>query len=282
MDTFDRSEISFEQAEGVEALPSQMALKTTTPRLRARLWDVIYSSVVAEMDASYNSSTLGKSWATVLRRFAIERLAMLSDEVGKSYKQFATLIRPAFTTDDYVRTLGVTEWMVRNAPFSAVRKGIAAVLEEERCAYRVIDLSIVPVASEEEGRTLLGAHSLLDRTGLNGAKSHLNKAGSLLTAGQYADSIRESIHAVESVARSLTGEQSLSLALKSLAKNHPLHPALEKGFNSIYGYTSDANGIRHPMVGNEGVQAGEEEAIFMLGACASFVTYLIRIGRPQS
>lgn len=206
---------------------------------------------------------------------------MLSDEVSKNYKQFAALLRPNFETDDYLKTLGVTEWMVRNAPFSAVRYGLAAVLVEERCAYRVVEGSIVPVASEQEGQTLTTALSILDRTGMSGARSHLSKAGSLLTSGQYADSIRESIHAVESVARSLTAEQSLTSALKSLAKNHPLHPALERGFNSIYGYTSDANGIRHPMVGSSDVQAGEEEAIFMLGACASFVTYLVRIKKPK-
>jgi hypothetical protein len=150
-------------------------------------------------------------------------------------------------------------------------------MEEEHCAYRLIENNIVPIASEEEGRAIYSALEVTSRPGLGGARAHLLKAGSSLTTGQYADSVRESIHAVESVARSLTGEASLQKALAEISKKHPMHPALKQGFNNIYGYTSDANGIRHPMIGDEAAMVGEVEAIFMLSSCAAFVTYLANV-----
>ena len=49
-----------------------------------------------------------------------------------------------------------------------------------------------------------------------------------------------------------------------------------KAFNMLYGYTSDANGIRH--AGNIGGPSSTfEEAKFMLVSCSAFVNYLIAV-----
>ena len=53
-----------------------------------------------------------------------------------------------------------------------------------------------------------------------------------------------------------------------------IHPALEAGFQKLYAYTSDEHGIRHAL-NRDGANVDEADAIFMLGACASFVSYLI-------
>jgi hypothetical protein len=201
--------------------------------------------------------------------------------VGNQIGQLIATWRPIFEKGSYSHILGLVEWLARHSADPRLAASFGKILEEERCAYRLVEGSIVPIASPEEGQALSEAVVALQKTSLGGGRSHLLKAGSELTAGRYADSVRESIHAVESVARSLTGEASLQKALTALSKNHPLHPALRNGFNNIYGYTSDANGIRHPMVGDEGVQVGEAEAIFMLGACASFVTFLVRLGEEE-
>ncbi|ANM12457.1 MULTISPECIES: hypothetical protein [unclassified Rhizobium] len=169
------------------------------------------------------------------------------------------------------------EWLARNCNDPMLADGFVRLMEEERCAYRLLDGSVVPISSEEEGEAIYTALDAMSRPGLGGARIHLLKAGSSLTAGEYADSVRESIHAVESVARSLTGEASLQKALTEIGKKHPMHPALKSGFSNIYGYTSDANGIRHPMVGDKETMVEEAEAIFMLGSCAAFVTYLVNV-----
>ena len=53
---------------------------------------------------------------------------------------------------------------------------------------------------------------------------------------------------------------------------------LKAGFSKIYGYTSDKDGIRHALLGGD-ADVDVVDATFMLGACASFVTYLINKAR---
>jgi hypothetical protein len=51
---------------------------------------------------------------------------------------------------------------------------------------------------------------------------------------------------------------------------------LKKAFGALYGYTSDKKtGIRHAKVFGVDEAVDETDALFMLGACASFVSYLI-------
>jgi hypothetical protein len=114
----------------------------------------------------------------------------------------------------------------------------------------------------------------------HGARAHLRDAGTALTVGDYTSSVRESIHAVESVARSLWPSDKLSTALASLEKSAAIHGGLKNGFLSIYGYTSDEQGIRHPLIDGPSANVDETDALFMIGACASFVSYLI--GKARS
>ena len=107
---------------------------------------------------------------------------------------------------------------------------------------------------------------------MDGAETHLRQASEHLNAGQYGDSIVDSIHAVESVARKMDpkGSKTLGPALRSLS----IHPALKEGFKKLYGYTNDEQGLRHPLVDKGAPDVGRDEAVFMFGACASFAAYL--------
>ena len=73
----------------------------------------------------------------------------------------------------------------------------------------------------------------------------------------------------------ITGTQAtLGAALKKLKENGiHIHSAMEKAFSSLYGYTSDENGIRHG--GIDFKNAPAEDAKFMLVACSAFINYLI-------
>jgi hypothetical protein len=54
---------------------------------------------------------------------------------------------------------------------------------------------------------------------------------------------------------------------------------LKAGFNSLYGFTSDEKGIRHPLLELPSANVDETDALFMIGACAAFVSYLINKSR---
>jgi hypothetical protein len=91
----------------------------------------------------------------------------------------------------------------------------------------------------------------------------------------YRNSIKESISAVEAMCKIITGLENAMLpeALKRLEeKGISLHAALKKSFISLYGYTSDADGIRHALL--EESTLDFDDAKFMLVSCSAFVNYL--------
>ena len=138
--------------------------------------------------------------------------------------------------------------------------------------------TIVPAVTPEEGIAVVEALQTLRDAGLDGASSHLRNASECVNAGDWAGSVRESIHAVESVARQLDPDASKTLgpALTSLEKRGTLHPALMDAFNKLYGYASDEQGVRHALLDRPDHNVGMDEALFMLSACASFASYLWR------
>jgi hypothetical protein len=81
---------------------------------------------------------------------------------------------------------------------------------------------------------------------------------------------------VESVALRLEPTaKTLGPALASLEKRGHLHGALKAAFDKLYGYSSDEKGIRHALVFEDEAKVDEADALFMLGACGSFVSYLL-------
>lgn len=134
--------------------------------------------------------------------------------------------------------------------------------------------------SAEEGQATIDALRVLKKHGLDGARQHLLRSSAFISQGEWARSVHESISAVESVARRIAPEtDTLGDALKQLRKRGVLkHRALEQGLGNLYGYTSDEQGVRHSLLDQGESNVGQDEAVFMLGACASFASYLWRKG----
>ena len=94
----------------------------------------------------------------------------------------------------------------------------------------------------------------------------------------YENSIKESISAVEAICCIITGETgsqaTLGKTLKRLEDHGvTIHPSMGQAFSKLYGYTSDADGIRHG--GIDFTNAPAEDAKYMLLSCSAFVNYLI-------
>lgn len=181
----------------------------------------------------------------------------------------------------YAEFLEFIEFIVRHSRSpEGLTSQINAVLEETGCAYRIVDRTITPVSSQEVADAITSAYDHL--SGFENGRSHLRKSAELLTANDYAGSIRESVHAVEAVARRLApSAQTLGPALSAIEKTHELHPALKKGFAALYGFTSDEQGIRHALIDKDTAKVSEQEAIYMLGSCSTFASYLASFARPQ-
>lgn len=154
-----------------------------------------------------------------------------------------------------------------------------ALLEREKSGYRIVGNQISKVTNSKEIEEIEGALSNTTHlTSFQGANTHLNAALALLSNKQtpdYRNSIKESILAVESVAKAITGDPKATLgsALKTLKDKINLHAALQKGYENLYGYTSDGSGIRHGL--SEESSCDFEDAKYMLVSCSAFINYLI-------
>ena len=151
------------------------------------------------------------------------------------------------------------------------------ILEDEVSAYRIMDGLVVPVTNESELETIEKAKS----TEYDSVNIHIAKALALYAdrkCPDYENSIKEAICAVESMCCIITGlsgaNATLGKALKKLEeKGVHIHQAMINAFSSLYGYTSDEDGIRHG--GTDFKNAPAEDAKYMLISCSAFVNYLI-------
>ena len=164
--------------------------------------------------------------------------------------------------------------------FSNLPNGINQVLEREMSGYRLISGEIVDITDEREIQMLEEALQEKEQK-FSGVVKHLQRALELFTDRKnpdYRNSIKESISAVESMMKVITGnpQGSLEEGLNHLKKNDklPAHQALHGGWMKLYGYTSDAGGIRHSLMTDEETGPGIDEARYFLLSCTSFTNYL--------
>jgi hypothetical protein len=281
----DRKRLTFEQAEGVDALPTQILPKEVTRELRAVLWAAVFASIskgVRHDNLGYSYARLGSEWSQILYDYHVFREHLPADDYNNDAKFLIPKIKELMLAGQYFRIFGFLQFVLRhqNRPH-LFREEVETALSTARSAYKIVGGdTIVPISSEAERQILEHAFADLSASEFHGARAHLREAGSALTAGDYTTSVRESIHAVESVARSLEPAGGLAAALGKLEKSAAIHGGLKAGFSSIYGYTSDEQGIRHPLIDGPSANVDEIDALFMIGACASFVSYLI--GKARS
>jgi hypothetical protein len=153
-----------------------------------------------------------------------------------------------------------------------------ALLERELSAFRFVQRHLVRLSNRSEIESIEEAVSRSARTGLAGVQTHLDAALALLgqkPTPDYRNAIKEAISAVESAVKCIAGSTGggLDSALRRIDKHIPVHGALKAGFLSLYGFTSDEDGIRHAILDESNV--GYDEAKFMLVACSAFVNFLI-------
>lgn len=267
----DPRELSFEQREGLQPIPTQLQRGELSQELRAKLWAYVHDIMMRH----YSMIMAGShAWYDILKDIHVKRDHARVDQVNQSHT-FGSL-GLMFDGSPYGKVLGWLDFVIRHpkAPNDFGAK-VGDLLVECRSAYRVVDGLIVPMATEEERAAFEKALADTSADKFSGARAHLRNAGAHLTNGVFADSIRESISAVESVARILEPGGEFSKALAKLETKGLIHPALKKGFSALYGYTSDQGGIRHALIESGAAAVDEVDAVFFLGACASFVSYLI-------
>ena len=152
------------------------------------------------------------------------------------------------------------------------------ILEREVAGYRLVDHLITPITDAHELAAIATGIEAAKTARLAGVAEHLHTALDMLSDRRnpdYRNSIKESISAVESLAKIISGDPKAELgpALDAIEAKTPFHGALRAGFKSLYGYTSDEGGIRHALLDSPSVDFAD--AKYMLATCAAFVNFLV-------
>ena len=136
--------------------------------------------------------------------------------------------------------------------------------------YRIIGDNITDIIDEKQIKSI---QATLDNPYKEVSRHYAKAIEQLYSVKDFDNSIKESISSVEAMCQIITEKNNATLgdALK-LLKNK-IHPALNGAFDKLYGYTSNANGIRHANGLGEG-DSTFEEAKYMLISCSAFVNYL--------
>ena len=275
--------LSFSQRYGYEPLPEPMRLEEISDDLRREIWNATREFLIKKRSFGRNYY-FSQNEARIIERIVGKFLRVTEDRVATDYEEIVSRFKWLCISASFNKLLEFLEAFAndRDVEDEFVER-IRYLFEIHGAAYR-LDSSrpiqhFVPVASKEQGEATRQAVATVQQSGVApGAATHLRQAVEHLNAGRYADSIRESIHAVESVARVIDPEANKTLgpALKSLERAGLLHhPALREAFDRLYGYTNDEQGVRHALIERDAADVDVDDALFMYGACASFAAYLV-------
>lgn len=287
----DLRSLTFSQAHGYEEVPGPLKLEELPRAARTHIWNVFYVHLdEARFDPTPNVVVLGasKSWAIggaweeVFRAKHLWHDDLPLDEWRPDFGGFCRDLRNDIETMPFYKVFDLLQFVMRHPQcprdFSSTMKRVFG-----RCklAYTIDEgerPTILPAVTVEEGNSVVESLNTLRAVGLRASAEHLRRASECINENDWSGSIRESIHAVESVARQIAPDKTdtLTQALNSIDKHSPLHSQLKKGIQALYWYTSDEQGVRHALLDSDKARVGMDEAVFMLGACASFASYLWR------
>ena len=290
----DPRKLTFSQAQGYEELPRPLRLGELSIEARTRLWNILYRYVAHD---SKHESHMGISvreldyrWTEILVSLHENFHKLPIDEFSFPYTRLGNFVseyKPILMNASFNKVFDLLLEIMRHPHCSKdFSQSVSHEFEKSHVAY-VVDLhspvTIYPAVTKEEGKAVIQATAQLTSDGLVSAVTHLRKASDNINQGDYPSAVRESIHAVESTARQVdSNARTLEPALRTLEKAGALHPALKQAFSNLYGYTSDEQGVRHALIDNPRANVGQDEAVFMLGACASFSSYLARKRRGST
>ena len=282
----------FSDRNEINPINIEIQLKDFDERTRIRLSNLV--------NKIYNDAFYGQNFYEASKQgflyFVIDKIYAQPIEVDEIHieKEVLSFVHETIMNDTYDAVLTVVEAIARYIDVYLSNRAGQQYIQEIGCVrvfhrlnnffeaeyvgYRFIDGIISPISDELE----VNAVNEVLHNPFESVRDHISKANKFLADREnpdYENSIKESISAVEAVCQEYLKvhgkDATLGNMLKKLESNGlKIHSSMKDAFNKLYGYTSDANGIRH--AGNIGGPLSTfEEAKFMLVSCSAFINYLI-------
>jgi hypothetical protein len=270
--------LNFSQRKGLLPIKVELERDGISGELRNTLWNYFFVDIygpIAKMHYSVRDDLLKKFFYAIWIGFFKKAVDEIPVYRTGSINADATVlyIKEWFFKVGYNRLLDFIEFLIMSN--SKRIDDLNSIFEDERSAYRIVNEIIIEIDSKEEVAEI---QSAIDSAPNNSVQTHLKAAMDLYSNRSnpdYRNSIKESISAIESLAKIIikNDKATLGQALTEIEKKHKIPNALKTAFSSLYGYTSDSGGIRHSLSDGD-IAVGKEEARFMLVCCSAFVNYL--------
>lgn len=272
--------LTFSQRYGYAPLPKPMQLEELSADLRREIWNETRSLLLPIRVEDADDEVTYAEW--FFERVLGKLLQKPEDEIDASFNNVMDMLKDWILKRPFNEVLDLIEIIANDSKYGATFADHIRELFERYVAAYYLDMSrhpyqFIPRSNQAQGDATRKAMETISAGGMAGAETHLRQAAEHINARRFADSVRDSIHAVESVARQIDPKsKTLGPALNALEKAGLInHSALKEAFSKLYGYTSDEQGIRHALIEKDSPDVGLDEAMFMFGACASFATYLV-------
>lgn len=269
-------ENKFSDRIGVTSPSTVLQVEGMTDALKNSLWNYLVRTILAGSDTNHPRVT------RIICEFFFKKRV---DDLPVLDFEHQVWLRKMFFSSKWYEIYNLIEFISRN--IERMRGGYTPalfqeranqILEREMSGYRFVSGCLAPITNQEEVASIASSIEAARSSGLLGTQKHIETAISLLSKKpdpDYRNSIKESISAIESITKQITGEDSAGLekALKALDTKVQFHGAFKSGLLSLYGYTCDDDGIRHAIL--EEPTVGFDEAKFMLVSCSALVNFLI-------
>lgn len=276
----------FSQRRGLRPIKKTIQIDFIDEDLRNSLWNCLSQIYLRLLEEKYTvvvyarRSLTSKGEPFIFKLWALYFKKPIDTVSDDTYDEIYEKIREYFFTAPWYEVYDFIEFFAANYPDEQLNKRFTeicnSVLESELSGYRFVGGKITQITPEEEISAIEKALDTPDS--FKGPRMQIKSALDKLSnrkSPDYRNSIKDSISAVEGVVRIITGESSFTKGLKKIEEKSKvqLHPALRQAFIKLYGYTSNAEGIRHPLLDEANLTF--TDAKFMLVSCSAFINYLI-------
>lgn len=265
----------FSQRKGFKTILEIIQVDGMNSDLRNSIWNVLNHHTMQQYDEIAMLSWDSKPdpfayhlWADFFKK-PVNSIPNTKGGILKAIYEF-------FSSCEWYEVYDFVEYVLNYVNTEKVNNVVNGILERELSGYRFVGGVITAITDKQEIEML---ESALADEDFPSVRNHLRRALEFLSDREtpdYRNSIKESISAVESLAKIITGDPKTTLgsALANMESSGKirLHKSLRTAYSSLYGYTSDEGGIRHAMLEEPDLSASD--ARFFLVICTSFVNYL--------
>jgi hypothetical protein len=261
--------------------PLTSGVAEASQNLRVATWNLLHERLLpVEYDRRKTYHRNGKAlwshlhWTTdTLPHRPFEAVNKLKNE------WMASTWEILFDTFEFSVELLASDSTDRPKWFSAMN----TLLEKEGCAYRFVAEELVPITNPTEVAAVTSAADCA----ISAVGEHIRGALTLLPPNPDSsprNSVKESLSAVESALKHLTGKPAATLGegLREFeSKYGHIHESIRRGLDKLYAYTNQPDGIRHALV-DDAAEVTVDDARFMVVTCSAFANYLVALSEKRS